>query len=125
MRWTCELPFVTPSNNELLNMHWAERARLKTRMAWQIRSALNTIPHIPSASHKRRIIFVRHGKRRLDKDNLYGGIKLTLDIIKEFRVIVDDKPDWLDLEVEQGACGKAKPWTTFILETLDETSPEA
>jgi len=71
------------------------------------------------AMGKRRLTLIRLGKRSLDKDNLYAGAKMLVDCIKEMRLLVDDDPDWVDLQVEQEKCGRSKPRTRIILEDLD------
>jgi len=119
MRWQFEVDFLIPSANELNIMHWATRYRMKEKLGWMLRSTLNGIPKIPVAMGKRRLTLIRLGKRSLDKDNLYAGAKMLVDCIKEMRLLVDDDPDWVDLQVEQEKCGRSKPRTRIILEDLD------
>lgn len=119
MRWIFEVDFLIPSANELNIMHWATRYRMKEKLGWMLRSTLNGIPKIPVAMGKRRLTLIRLGKRSLDKDNLYAGAKMLVDCIKEMRLLVDDDPDWVDLQVEQEKCGRSKPRTRIILEDLD------
>lgn len=119
MRWIFEVDFLIPSANELNIMHWATRYRMKEKLGWMLRSTLNGIPKIPVAMGKRRLTLIRLGKRSLDKDNLYAGAKMLVDCIKEMRLLVDDDPDWVDLQVEQEKCGRTKPRTRIILEDLD------
>jgi hypothetical protein len=117
--WRIEVPKVTLSANQLNTMHWAERSRLKQAFGWLLLSRLNGIPKIPPPQGQRKVTIIRHGKRTLDKDNLYAGVKMLLDCIKEQRIIIDDKPKWLDLQVLQEPCGKHEPWTSIIIEDLD------
>lgn len=119
MRWTFEVDFLIPSANELNIMHWATRYRMKEKLGWTLRSALNKIPPIPKATAKRKLTLIRLGKRSLDKDNLYAGAKMLMDCIKGLKLLVDDDPDWVDLHVDQEKCGRTKPRTRVIIEDLD------
>ena len=115
------MDFLIPSANELNQMFWATRHRMKERLGWVLRSALNRQEAIPPATAKRKLTIIRVGKRSLDKDNLYAGCKMLIDCITQARLLVDDSPTWVDLEVDQEKCGKTKPRTKIILEDLDAT----
>lgn len=64
---------------------------------------------------KAKVSITRNGKKLLDKDNLYGGCKPLIDAIKELHLIVDDKTQWLDLQVEQTDKNKL-PITNVVIE---------
>jgi Holliday junction resolvase RusA-like endonuclease len=54
---------------------------------------------LPTRKMKVRIVSYR--ARLLDKDNLYSGAKCLVDALRRTRLIRDDSPRWLELEVEQ------------------------
>ena len=58
---------------------------------------------------------ISYRKRKLDKDNLYTGIKSLLDSCVEEKLIWDDSPDYVDLKVEQY---KAKEEHTMIIRKI-------
>ena len=51
--------------------------------------------------HRARVTITAERKRLLDKDGLYGGIKPVLDALVRLEFIVDDSPEWIDLDVQQ------------------------
>jgi Holliday junction resolvase RusA-like endonuclease len=100
---------IPPSSNEYLRMHWAVKKRLRSNFAWLLKIA--AAPHILTAekmaAHVQITIFSNAPKatggraRRLDYDNLYGGVKPLLDAMKDIRLIVNDSPKWLDPGVSE------------------------
>ena len=50
---------------------------------------------------KRKITIERHGKRLIDYDNFVGGCKSLTDLIKQKGLIVDDSPEWVEIEYQQ------------------------
>jgi len=118
MSWTFELPIAMPSGNQTLRQHWSFRSEFKQRLAWLLVSALNGQPKIPSATGKRRLTIVRHGKGRLDQDNLAAGCKALIDVIKERKLILDDNPDDCQLEFRQIVIRGVPPKTVVYLEDL-------
>lgn len=116
-----ELPFVTPSNNELLRKyrHWAVKRKLKTYymdeiMVYILEHRLTDI----QAEGKRECEIMSYRKRLLDKDNLYGGTKPLIDSLVKFGLLLDDNPDMCDLKVGQK---KSKdPRTVITLRDMEE-----
>lgn len=116
--WTFTLPMVTPSLNQVRKMHWAQVKRDKDALAWMLVSALNKIPNVPRATGPRRLIIVRHGRKALDLDNLAGGCKSLIDVIKERKLLVDDSPTHCVLEFHQETTRKGDPYTEILLEEI-------
>jgi len=54
-----------------------------------------------TAPVKRKVIFTSYRSRRLDSDNLSGGLKYLRDTLKDVRLIYDDSPRWLKAEYRQ------------------------
>lgn len=118
MVWTFSIPGATPSLNTIQGRHWAINMREKEALQWIVASALNKVPRVPEATGPRRLTIIRHGKGRLDKDNLTGGCKFLIDEIKRRRLILDDAPDVCELRVEQVVDRKSPPYTVVSLEDV-------
>ena len=116
--WTFRLDTVTPSLNQVRTQHWASRARDKETLGWMLVGALNRIERIPLASSKRRLTIVRHGKRALDRDNLFGGMKDLVDCVKARRLILDDNPNDCELICQQVVDTHMIPYTMIMIEDM-------
>ena len=114
--WTVTLPMVTPSLNQVRRMHWAQVKRDKATLSWLLVSALNKIPNVPRATGTRRLVIVRHGRKTLDLDNLAGGCKSLIDVIKERGLLLDDSPAHCLLEFHQEVTRKGDPFTEILIE---------
>lgn len=109
-RWS--LPFVPPSLNKMLRMHWSKRRKLAKTMAWEVLAVAGRPTREPLKQC--RIEAVRVTRQLLDTDGLYGSMKMFLDCLVEctkqnpygLGFIVDDNPECLDLVVTQK---KGKP----------------
>ncbi len=56
------------------------------------------------ATVKRRVTLTRlmgWGQREFDRDNLQGGMKICVDAMVRAKLLVDDKPKWLELHHAQ------------------------
>lgn len=116
--WVFRVDMPTPSLNEIQGQHWSTVSKKKEAMGWLLVSALNKCPQIPLAASRRRLTIVRHGKGRLDNDNLCGGVKGLVDAIKMRKLILDDNPDVCELIVHQVVDRKAVPHTMVMIEDL-------
>lgn len=105
-RWVLEIPRWRPATlNELTKRgnHWSA-ARLKKRDREMVAGYAAKLG-LPPATTKRRVTMlqVRAGKQRpIDDDNAW---KSVLDALVQCRLLVDDKPEWLErmpLEQEKG-----------------------
>jgi len=93
-----------PSANKVMRMHWAERKRLRIRLAAEIGCAYmdQSDKPIHRRQIKRSVIvkLYRRG-RRFDKDNAYGAAKILIDSLRDLGLIYNDSEKWLDLSVCQ------------------------
>jgi len=104
------IPGLSPSRNETdkwtaKRQFWRKK-ELKETYKWQIFADLNSrgidLENIQvTAPVKRKVIFTSFRSRRLDSDNLSGGLKYLRDTLKDVRLIYDDSPRWLKAEYRQ------------------------
>lgn len=72
-----------------------------------------------AAKGKRKLIIERHGKKKLDRDNLFGGCKELIDELRAFKLIINDDSANVELEVVEAPLGKGQtPHTVVILQDL-------
>ena len=114
--WTFTLPCPTPSLNEIQSQHWTFKVEAKKALGWRLASSLNKIKRIPNAKGKRRLTIIRHGKGRLDRDNLVGGCKWLVDAIKDRGLLLDDDEASVELVVSQVVSRKDGAHTVIYLE---------
>jgi Holliday junction resolvase RusA-like endonuclease len=122
--WTLTIPSVTPSLNQVRKLHWAARKREETKLGWEVVSALNQIPAIPRAKGKRRLTICRHGRKAMDQDNLAGGCKALIDILKAKGLLIDDNPDMAELIFTQAVTRKGPLCTVVTLEDITDQVTE-
>jgi Holliday junction resolvase RusA-like endonuclease len=67
---------------------------------WEIRAA-GVEPKENAEKEKKTVRITSYRGRMLDKDNLYGGVKVCLDALRKLNLIHDDSPKWIELEVIQ------------------------
>lgn len=98
------LSSIPPSLNQYLRMHWAVKRKLRVKYHWELLSCLSVMSweqkpkqKTPKASVKISVF----RPRRLDQDNLTGGLKPLIDAMRDVGLIRDDSPRWLDLIVRQ------------------------
>lgn len=80
-------------------MHWSSYYREKKAWGWHILAELKGKP--PAASERMRLRITSYRKNLLDQDNLAGGCKPLIDAIKDLKLLVDDGPEWVEVEFEQ------------------------
>lgn len=107
-----EITGPTFSTNERLGRDWRARAaqikRLRKQYGWQIIAGLQdagtplaAIPDDPP-DVKMHVKITLYRGRRFDPDNVRGGsVKILLDAMRDCRLLKNDSPRWLELEVEQ------------------------
>jgi Holliday junction resolvase RusA-like endonuclease len=106
------LPFVTPSVNKLLRMHYFARKREQDKYKKWLAAAfgeytLGAVDRRFNAEKEKRHLEIRSfRKRRIDPDNLIGGMKLLIDALCDVGLLWDDSPRYLDLTVIQETDGK-------------------
>lgn len=103
------LPYPTPSLNQTLRRHWAAAKKARKALAWDI-SILSGAAIKPELRiFPGRLTITRYGPILLDDDNLAGGCKDLIDILKPcskanpfgLGVILGDDPGKLTLIVRQ------------------------
>lgn len=93
---------VPPSPNQVLGRHWRTKAGVKNKWIMLIRSQI--LPSWKAWKRKERVKITLCHSRFYDKDNAYAACKPVLDAMKQWNLIWDDRPQYLDLAVEQEKC---------------------
>ncbi len=115
------IPEASPSLNKYAYSHWSVRYEDKRRWSkWLFLLSLDA----KKAAGKRRLTIERHGRKRLDIDNLIGGAKGIIDELRALGVLLDDHDDAIELVAKNVKLGEGeKPHTVLIVEDLyTETS---
>lgn len=115
--WRFTLPSATPSLNTLTRTHWAVRARDKVSLMWQVKSLANR-HRVPRATGPRRLTITRMGKMVLDQDNLAGGCKDLIDVLKNLHLVLDDNPEVCSMVFHQVTSRSVEPHTVITLEDI-------
>ena len=111
--WQIEISRPTPSGNAIRHKHW--RATYNEQKWWARQLSLLVIAHkIPAATGKRNVTIGRIGKRNLDIDNLYAGLKPVLDAMRQAGLIRDDDEAHLGLTAFQRRTESRQPAFTII-----------
>lgn len=109
------LPVVTLSENRLLRMHWtARKAEQHKYLKWLIAAGAQDKMFYVGEKEKRAVEIYSYRKRRIDPDNLTGGMKPLIDCLRKINLIWDDSPKYLDLTVIQETDGK-DPRTEIVI----------
>jgi hypothetical protein len=112
------LPEASPSLNKYAYAHWRIRQRDKAKWTLWIMAAIHEAGATP-ATVKRRLTIERHGRRRLDADNLIGGAKGLIDALRAQKMLLEDHDDAMELVARNVPLVKGeKPHTILILEDL-------
>lgn len=110
---------VTPSNRALLRMHWSKQRRLNkdwhylilmAKSAWEAASKATML----DAKTKRKVIIHSYRHSKTDPENVWGGTKPLLDALVTNKLLVDDSPDWIELDVYGKVDRKNKRTTISI-----------
>lgn len=120
------LPTPTLLLNETLRMHWSERRRRQTMLAWDIK--LLTTRQRPAEPFPRaRVRVERHSIKVPDYDGMVGGLKSLLDCLiphskrhpNGLGIVADDNPACLQLDaVSVKADRRNEQKTVVIIEEL-------
>jgi hypothetical protein len=113
---------ASPSQNELDRMHWQARRRLKANWKMLIRAtnlAAGSM-RIPQANGPRTLTIERWSSGTLDTQNLIGGAKGIIDNLVQLGLLVDDRPEFLtlNLPVQRRIRRGETPYTLLILEEV-------
>lgn len=133
---TLDLPFATPSQNELKHWHFGKLKKWRDTVCMIIRQRLLSAGVAPTwqpilagtgrrkaeplfgvVPRRMRVRFVRYSAGRLDKGNLIGGMKPLLDALVLEGVLFDDSTQWLDDAYEQQSAGRGEGRT--VVEVSD------
>ena len=107
------IPHKVESRNILDRKHWAVKRQSKKIWALFVRNQMR-LKKIKEAEigEKFKLTIISYRKKKLDIDNLYGGVKQLLDACSDEKLIWDDAPKYLDLKVEQHISNK---YNTIII----------
>lgn len=98
-KWRGVVPFCPPSANIYLRSHWTEQSRLKKVWYLEIYAAFKE--GFPTkAKGKRKVRVEVTSTRTRDHSNLWTPVdKLILDNLTKIGWIVDDCPEYIEIEV--------------------------
>jgi len=99
------------SRNRLDSMHWSGRSKYSKKWQALLLIAFKLKP--PQAVGKIRFKITGCRYRLLDHDNFVGGCKGVLDALKRLGVILDDSPEFVEVEYEQRKVKRADAKTIF------------
>ena len=108
---------LTPSNNQLIRMNPRQQYRLKKDWLGLLMPYLKSLPSAKPGS-RYSVTIIRRSTKKLDKDNLYGGCKALLDVIRDARLIDDDDPDSIELSEYQEVVKKSEVGMYFKVERI-------
>lgn len=109
-----EIQACPPSLNKVLRMHWTKKRSLWNDWRVDVRGAMPEVVLRPIVKMRCKITLAH--SRLYDQDNAYGAVKPVVDALKEWKLIVDDKPEYLELTVEQEKCPHKQRHTIIELE---------
>ena len=115
------LPFVTESNNKLIRFHWTARRKLQVGYMDYLLVAVNESDYCSRellAEGKRECHIISYRTRRLDYDNLVGGMGPLINCLVSYKLLKDDSPANVNMIIEQkkSLC----PKTVIILKDTEE-----
>jgi hypothetical protein len=113
------VPEPSPSLNQFSFSHWRRQHSMKKKWAlWLMAEVKRTGAAL--ATGKRRLTIERHGKRRLDIDNIIGGAKGCItDNLRALGMLVDDHDDAIEFVAKNVQLPKgAAPHTIIYLEDI-------
>lgn len=89
------------SQNVRDKWHWAKRSAERIEWEKEIWAALNGQVKKHKAKGKRRLKITSIRPRMLDFLNLCGGSKGLVDAIVNLGLLIDDSPNYVDVEIKQ------------------------
>ena len=120
-QWALRVNADLPSQNVWDRSGWQAKHRIKGIWKMFLRGAPGFLK-VPPATGKRRLTIERHGRGTLDDSNIIGGAKGIIDDLVQLKLLVDDKPAFLEhgqpvqVRIKKGE----KPFTLWILEDVQE-----
>ncbi len=115
-----ELPFALESLNIRDKQHWSKRRRRKIALKQQVMAAIGGPRYFPNPTwRKARVTVTRCSAGELDTDNLYASFKNLGDSLIALKIIEDDTPEHLILDMHQSIAPRGKGSTIVRIEPLD------
>ena len=106
---------ITPSNNELLKMHWGALLRLKESYMWTLTAAGAHDPKYKAEPGEHRVVkFLSCRRNMLDEGNLAGGFKKLEDALVEMGLLIDDSPKYASMVYAQ-RIDRKEPRTEILI----------
>ena len=97
---TFRLAYRSKSRNEIDKYHWAQKRLLKKQYAILVRNQMK-LKNIKKTSKYQKLLITCNRKRRLDYDNLVGGLKQLIDALVCEGFIFDDDPTHVEMHITQ------------------------
>ncbi|MFA5377884.1 MAG: hypothetical protein WC455_19195 [Dehalococcoidia bacterium] len=121
--WSITLYTLTPSNNQLLSMHWGARRDLRKRFRGELYYLLHRAGWEQPAKSEdvpkmRLTVQIFRSPRRFDSDNSTGGLKPMIDALRDIRAIRNDSPVWLELVTHAEQLAHDRPRVEITLEEV-------
>jgi hypothetical protein len=87
----------------------------------QATNRLDTVHPIADSSERpgddeKKVTITLHHSRLFDPDSLVGCVKPVLDALRHWKLLVDDRPKWIDLEVFQEKSSRKDQYTTIVID---------
>ena len=119
---------MTPTNNDLLHLHWAARSRLRDEWYYLIKLAAQEfcVP-LQAPGERRDLEIVSYRLQEADHDNLEGGMKFLIDALIRGNYIADDAPKFFvnKPKISQIRVKRRKEQKTRIYLRIPETGNPA
>lgn len=109
-----EIPYPTPSLNQIKRMHFRAYGRLRDQYVMLIR-AQTSMANRCLRNQFRIVKIDRYGSRVLDHDNLCGGAKPLVDALKRCELIVDDSPTFVTITYNQHKSSRKEARTVVTI----------
>jgi len=120
----------TPSLNRWQRLHWRARQRARVEWIWLVREQVALRRWEPCTDCRTAVSITRYSpgnavtSRLLDRDNLWGGVKVLVDALVVCELIPDDDDDAIVLTVGQARSGTAAT-TVHLAPEVARHEPDA
>ena len=112
-----EIPWVPPTLNQLLRLHWSKRRKMAwTAGAYLIAAGLSR--RQPGTRSRVRVTIQMYRKNPTDRDGAQGSCKVFFDIIRRAGWAVDDSEKWMEQDVLPVIVDRRRPRTKVIIEEI-------
>ena len=118
------IPVIAPSRNDLDKMHWGARHRLMKSFKAHIEGAIFDMGMMVTKMEKprkRRVMIYSYRKHLIkDKENLDGGHKQMIDVLKTLGLIWDDSEKYMDSTILQWRHPEAPKTEIYIVDDFKD-----